>query len=90
MATVLKFRLITTNSHCFKNQPCPLHASLSDIPVRPFQAFIRYINAYNHLLMCQELIAHSVTCQSPLYNKIPLYNNHIEASITTKLILAYS
>ena len=32
----------------------------------------------------------SVICQSLSCNKIPYYNNHIEASITTKLILVYS
>ena len=32
----------------------------------------------------------SVSYLSPSYNKIPLYNNHLEASITTKLIPVYS
>ena len=32
----------------------------------------------------------SITCQLPSYGKIPFYNNHIEASVITKLILAYS
>ena len=35
-------------------------------------------------------VAYIVTCQPLSYNKIPFYDNHIEASITTKLILAYS
>ena len=33
---------------------------------------------------------YSVTCQSLSYNTIPFYNNHLEASITTKLLLVYS